>query len=243
MAAALNGDDTFSHFNPMIGATYRINSDVTAYAGYSQANRAPTPLGAGLRQSRATLHPRELPRLRPAAQAGRRAEPSKRACAARTTMARPSATLGWKLGVFRTDDQDDILNVPDPVQQGFGYFQNVGATRRQGVEAEVNFKADKFSVYASYSLHRRDVPQRADARLELALRRRQRQYLRHARRPNSDDPAPSLQARRRLFRNQGLQDRRRLARASARNITPATPPTSSRSFPATPSSTPTRPIR
>ena len=49
-------------------------------------------------------------------------------------------TFGWKLGVFRTDISDDILNVPDPVQQGFGYFQNVGSTRRQGVEAEVEFQ-------------------------------------------------------------------------------------------------------
>jgi outer membrane receptor protein involved in Fe transport len=32
-----------------------------------------------------------------------------------------------------------------------GYFQNVGDTRRQGVEAEVNFKADRFSVYANYA--------------------------------------------------------------------------------------------
>jgi iron complex outermembrane receptor protein len=41
----------------------------------------------------------------------------------------------WKLGAFRTDNSNDILSIPDPILQGFGYFQNVGSTRRQGVEA------------------------------------------------------------------------------------------------------------
>ena len=31
----------------MIGATYKITPNVTAYAGYSEANRAPTPLELG----------------------------------------------------------------------------------------------------------------------------------------------------------------------------------------------------
>ena len=40
----LNGNHTFSRFNPMIGGTYKITPELTAYAGYSEANRAPTPL-------------------------------------------------------------------------------------------------------------------------------------------------------------------------------------------------------
>lgn len=35
--------------------------------------------------------------------------------------------------------------------QGFGYFQNVGSTRRQGVEAEVNLKSGALVLYASYA--------------------------------------------------------------------------------------------
>src|SRR4029078_7883578 len=40
----LNGSHTFSRFNPMIGGTYKITSAMPAYAGYAEANRAPTPL-------------------------------------------------------------------------------------------------------------------------------------------------------------------------------------------------------
>jgi outer membrane receptor protein involved in Fe transport len=60
-------------------------------------------------------------------------------------------TLGWKLGGFRADNTDDILAIPSPVLQGFGYFQNVGSTRRQGIEAEATLKSNKMQYYASYT--------------------------------------------------------------------------------------------
>jgi outer membrane receptor protein involved in Fe transport len=150
LGGALDGDDTFVRFNPMIGATYKITPSVTAYAGYSEANRAPTPLELGCANP-----------VRPCILASFLvSDPPLKQVVAHTYEAGlrgshdygPNAgVLGWKLGVYRTDLDDDILNVPDPVQQGFGYFQNVGSTRRQGVEAEADFKADKFSVYASYA--------------------------------------------------------------------------------------------
>src|SRR6202012_1296915 len=43
----LNGNSTYDRFNPIIGGTYRITPELTAYAGYSEANRAPTPLELG----------------------------------------------------------------------------------------------------------------------------------------------------------------------------------------------------
>ena len=47
IGSALNGYNTYDRFNPMIGGTYRITPELTAYAGYSEANRAPTPLELG----------------------------------------------------------------------------------------------------------------------------------------------------------------------------------------------------
>ena len=43
LGTALNGSHQFSRFNPVIGATYKITPQIGAYAGYSEANRAPTP--------------------------------------------------------------------------------------------------------------------------------------------------------------------------------------------------------
>jgi iron complex outermembrane receptor protein len=41
LSTDLNGENRCTHFNPALGATYKINPAVTAYAGYSQTNRAP----------------------------------------------------------------------------------------------------------------------------------------------------------------------------------------------------------
>ena len=38
---------TYNRFNPIIGGTYKITPEVTAYAGYSEADRDPTPLELG----------------------------------------------------------------------------------------------------------------------------------------------------------------------------------------------------
>ncbi len=145
----LNGSHTFSRFNPMIGGTYKITPEVTGYAGYSEANRAPTPL--------------ELACADPArpciVAAFLIADPPLKQVVSRTLEAgfRGSkelniGTLGWKIGGFRSTNADDIFAVPSPEVQGFGYFQNVGRTRRQGIEAQVNLTSKTLQLYASWAL-------------------------------------------------------------------------------------------
>jgi outer membrane receptor protein involved in Fe transport len=149
IGSALNGEASYTRFNPIIGGTYKITSGLTAYAGYSEANRAPTPLELGCADP---AHPCIIAAFLVS-------DPPLKQVVSRTVEAglRGSrdvniGTLGWKLGVFRADNSDDILAIPSPVLQGFGYFQNVGSTRRQGIEAEVNLKASAMQLYASYVL-------------------------------------------------------------------------------------------
>jgi outer membrane receptor protein involved in Fe transport len=145
----LNGSHTFSRFNPMVGGTYKITPELTAYAGYSEANRAPTPL--------------ELACADPArpciVAAFLIADPPLKQVVSRTveagfrgTKELNIGTLGWKIGGFRATNADDILAIPSPEVQGFGYFQNVGRTRRQGIEAQVNLTSKTLQFYASYTL-------------------------------------------------------------------------------------------
>jgi outer membrane receptor protein involved in Fe transport len=149
IGTALNGSHTFSRFNPMIGGTYKITPELTAYAGYSEANRAPTPL--------------ELACADPARPciigAFLIADPPLKQVVSRTveaglrgTRELNIGTLGWKVGAFRATNADDILAIPSPELQGFGYFQNVGRTRRQGIEAQVNLTSKTLQLYASYAL-------------------------------------------------------------------------------------------
>ena len=54
----LTSSNNFQHINPGVGATYKITPNVSAYANWSEANRAPTPLRTRLRQSQPALHDR-----------------------------------------------------------------------------------------------------------------------------------------------------------------------------------------
>ena len=56
-------------------------------------------------------------------------------------------TLTWKVGGFHAINTNDILSLPAPNDQGFGFFSNVGSTRRQGIEAEAKLTAKRFDVY------------------------------------------------------------------------------------------------
>ena len=225
----LNGNHTFSRFNPMIGGTYKITPELTAYAGYSEANRAPTPL--------------ELACADPArpciVAAFLIADPPLKQVVSRTveagfrgTKELNIGTLGWKVGAFRATNADDILAIPSPEVQGFGYFQNVGRTRRQGIEAQVNLTSKTLQLYASYAL--------VDARFLDALQLNSRQPVRRCRRqypgpagqPNSGDSPQPGQVRHRLLGHRRLQGRRRCAVRQPASILSATNPTRRRGCPA-----------
>ena len=97
---SLNGNDTYTRFNPIIGGTYKITPGLTAYAGYSEANRAPTPLELGCADP---AHPCIIAAFLVS-------DPPLKQVVARTEEAglRGSkdlsiGTLGWKFGGFRTD--------------------------------------------------------------------------------------------------------------------------------------------
>jgi outer membrane receptor protein involved in Fe transport len=145
---SLNGNDTYTRFNPIIGGTYKITSELTAYAGYSEANRAPTPLELGCADP---AHPCVIAAFLVSDPPLKQVVSHTVEAGLRGSKELKIGTLGWKLGVYRADNTDDILAIPSQVQ-GFGYFQNVGSTRRQGIEAEVNLKSSTMSLYASYTL-------------------------------------------------------------------------------------------
>ena len=148
LGTALNGDHTYDRFNPVIGGTYKITSEVTAYAGYSEANRVPTPLELGCADpNRPCIIGQFLI-----------ADPSLQQVVSKTVEAGFRGTrelnigsLGWKIGGFRATNYNDILAVPIPDLTGFGFFQNVGRTRRQGIEAEVSIKSNALQFQASYA--------------------------------------------------------------------------------------------
>jgi outer membrane receptor protein involved in Fe transport len=149
LGSALNGNETYTRFNPVIGGTYKITPGLTAYAGYSEANRAPTPLELECADpARPCIIATFLV-----------ADPPLKQVVSRTVEAGFRGTqdlaignLSWKVGAFRAENTDDILAVPSPSLQGFGFFTNVGSTRRQGIETEVTLRSKQLQFNASYTL-------------------------------------------------------------------------------------------
>ena len=149
IGTSLNGSETFDRFNPIVGGTYKITPELTAYAGYSEANRTPTPLELGCADP---AHPCIIAAFLVSDPPLQQVISHTAEAGFRGTSELNLGTLSWKFGYFRTRNIDDILAIPSPVLQGFGYFQNVGDTRRQGIEAEINLKSAAWQVNASYAL-------------------------------------------------------------------------------------------
>jgi iron complex outermembrane recepter protein len=147
LGSALSGNSRFTHFNPAIGATYKLAPTVTAYAGYSTNNRAPTA-------SEIECSDPSQPCLLPSSLAGD--PPNLRQVIAHTfefgLRARQDFStrhLSWNASVFRTNSDDDIYGVATSGSSGF--FQNIGSTRREGFEAGLNYQDRAWSIYAQYS--------------------------------------------------------------------------------------------
>jgi iron complex outermembrane receptor protein len=144
----LNTSATYAHLNPVTGFTYKITSDLTGYFGYSQANRAPTPLE--LACSSATK-PCLLENFLVADPPLKQVTAATYEAGLRDKQPLGEGRLEWKAALFRTDLSDDIINLGSTIQ-GRGFFQNVPGTRRQGLEASLQYRSTQWHAYAGYSL-------------------------------------------------------------------------------------------
>ena len=144
----LTGQHTYNRLNPAVGATYDVTPWLTAYAGYSEANRAPTPAElscAGPADSCSlanffTGDPNLKQVVAHSVEAGLRG----------TVRPSDDVRLTYNLGLFRTTLDDDIAFV-NSVTLGRAYFQNAGQTRRQGVDAGVQIRTPRWLGYVNYS--------------------------------------------------------------------------------------------
>jgi iron complex outermembrane recepter protein len=146
-APSLTGSHTYSRFNPNIGATFKFTPNLNVYAGYAEANRAPTPLELECADpSRPCLIDNALV-----------GDPALKQVVSHTIEAGlrghfeiAKGLLNWSVGAFRTLSTDDIVDVASPIP-GHEYFQNGGDTLRQGVEAAASYKRDRWSIFANYT--------------------------------------------------------------------------------------------
>ncbi|WP_245291694.1 TonB-dependent receptor [Methylosinus sp. R-45379] len=151
LSVRLNSDKSYQRVNPVAGLTYTFIPEFTVYGNYSEANRAPTALENGCADAN---HPCTIDSFLVA-------DPPLKQVVTRSgeigfrgyhDIGPDHGRLEWKVDIFRAVNSDDIVSLPSNVIQGRGYFANVGATRRQGVEAGVAWRNDQLSLYADYAL-------------------------------------------------------------------------------------------
>jgi len=150
---ALNGTNTYRRLNPAAGATWNVADGSTLYANWSQGMRVPTPVELTCADPNApcslpnifVADPPLLPVIGTTIEFGARGRWS----------AQAGARGAWSAAVFRSDLRNDIQFVAaNSGAANSGYFQNVGATRREGFELTVNGSSDWLSFAATYSYTR-----------------------------------------------------------------------------------------
>ncbi|MBB6250951.1 TonB-dependent receptor [Nitrospirillum iridis] len=146
-APELNSDNRYTHLNPQAGLTYRLGDGVSVYGGYSQSNRAPTPLELDCADP---LRPCLLENSLVADPPLRQVVAETYEAGIRGVQGVASGRLDWTVGLFRTDSDHDILALASTIQ-GRGYYTNVPSTRRQGVDAGLTYARESWQVYLNYS--------------------------------------------------------------------------------------------
>jgi iron complex outermembrane receptor protein len=144
----LTGNHYYSRFNPAAGVTYKVTPWLTAYAGYAEANRAPTPAElscAGPNDSCSLANffvgdPNLKQVIAHTLEIGLRG----------TVRIGDADRLSYDLGFYRSNLDDDIVFV-NSVTLNRAFFTNVGQTRRQGVDASIQYKAPRWSAYLAYT--------------------------------------------------------------------------------------------
>jgi iron complex outermembrane receptor protein len=148
-APELTGSHGYGHVNPLAGLTYKLDDAISLFGGYSEANRAPTPLELDC------ANPNQ-PCLLESALLG---DPALAQVVSHTYQAGARGSFGglfgdnhlnWSASFFRTDSDNDIVALASAIA-GRGYYTNVPLTRRQGVDLATNYQGRGWSAYANYS--------------------------------------------------------------------------------------------
>jgi outer membrane receptor protein involved in Fe transport len=142
----LDGNHTFSRFNPAIGFNWNPTPWFTAYATYNEGMRAPTAIELACADPAA---PCSLPN-------DFIADPDLKPVISKTFEVGARGHIGnattWSAAVYSTTLTDDIQFVSSQgAASTLGFFQNVGKTRRQGFELAGRTQWGPLGVAASYS--------------------------------------------------------------------------------------------
>ena len=149
LGTALDGDHDYSRLLPSAGfvweASARERSAVLLFANVSQSARVPTPVEL-------TCADPDDPCRLPNAFVADPPLDQVVTTSAEIGLRGRSAAVRWSAALFHSDSADDIIFVSSGAGTSAGYFTNVDATRRQGLELWIRGRTGSLNWDASYTL-------------------------------------------------------------------------------------------
>ena len=141
--ASLSGRHIYHRFNPSIGLTFDPVETMNFYGSYSEGSRAPTPIELGC------ANPDQGCKL-PNSMSG---DPDLKQVVSKTWGGGVRAKfkdLSWGATAYTTTNSDDIQFIGKNTS-GDGYFNNVGETRRRGIDLSFSENFGRFNLSGNYS--------------------------------------------------------------------------------------------
>jgi iron complex outermembrane recepter protein len=143
--SSLDGNHRYSRFNPAVGLNYNPSSQLGFYGGYNEGMRAPTPIELACAN-------KDIPCSLPT---GFNSDPDLKKVVSKTweggVRGKLSDKIRWNASVYQSDMTNDIQFITANVS-GRGYFDNVGDTRRRGVELGAQAKLERLTLLVNYGL-------------------------------------------------------------------------------------------
>jgi iron complex outermembrane recepter protein len=144
-APQLDGAHRYARLNSAVGVTFNPTPALTAFATWNQGMRVPTPIELACADPGA---PCRLPNSFVA-------DPPLAAILSRTielgARGRGTVLASWSAAVYRTDLEDDLAFISSGgASASSGYFRNVGATRRQGLELAASAQRGRSALTLGY---------------------------------------------------------------------------------------------
>ena len=127
-AETLTAKQGWGRINPTLGLTFKPSDNYSTYVNYSESNRAPTSIELGCSNPAA-------PCTLPTQMAD---DPPLRDVVAKTYEVGARGNLGngltWNVSAYHSYNHDDLQFINSSTTTGQGYFDNLGRTRRDGID-------------------------------------------------------------------------------------------------------------
>jgi len=143
---ALNGEHDYARINPAVGLNWSFHPNIVAYVSYSESARAPTTVELSCADPGA---PCNLPNAFLADPPLEQVVTKSFEGGFRGTF---NSGIKWNLGAFHSINNDDIIFISTGgISSNEGFFDNIGNTKRVGIELGASGAWGKLDWFTNYS--------------------------------------------------------------------------------------------